>query len=306
MAISTVRARINGSWHSLTYNSGNGKWEASITAPGQTSYNQSGGYYNVTVEATNTAGTTGSANASSLDGLKLYVKETIKPTISIISPTSGAHVSNNKQPIIFKVQDEVNGSGVNKNSIQLKVDGTVISNEEIDFQYTAVGSQLSYYCTYTPTSALSDGLHTIQINASDNDGNNADQKSLSFTIDTVPPSLTVTSPDNDSIFNTSNINVIGYTNDAYSSPVTVTISLNDVDQGSVTVDSGGNFSKQITLIEGKNTIIITATDSAGKSSSTTRSVTLDTSVPVVTSATITPNPVDTGNTMIISVVIEEQ
>ena len=50
---------------------------------------------------------------------------------------------------------------------------------------------------------------------------------------------------------------------------------------------------------------MTATDAAGKASSVTRSVTLDTSVPVIQSAAITPNPVDAGATMVISVVISE-
>jgi hypothetical protein len=36
----------------------------------------------------------------------------------------------------------------------------------------------------------------------------------------------------------------------------------------------------------------------------TKTVTLDSSVPKITAATITPNPVDTGATVIISVVIE--
>ena len=52
------------------------------------------------------------------------------------------------------------------------------------------------------------------------------------------------------------------------------------------------------------TIVITATDAAGKVSTVTRNVTLDTSVPVVKSATITPNPVDAGATMVIAVEIE--
>ena len=36
MAIKTVRAKVNGTWHNLTYNSSTKKWEASITAPGAT------------------------------------------------------------------------------------------------------------------------------------------------------------------------------------------------------------------------------------------------------------------------------
>ena len=59
------------------------------------------------------------------------------------------------------------------------------------------------------------------------------------------------------------------------------------------------------LSDGSHTITITATDAAGKTSTMTRTVTLDTSVPKVASAAITPNPVDAGATMIISVVITE-
>ena len=54
---------------------------------------------------------------------------------------------------------------------------------------------------------------------------------------------------------------------------------------------------------GANVIKVTATDAAGKTSSVTRTVTLDTSVPQITAATITPNPVDAGATMVISVTI---
>lgn len=61
MAIKTVKATINGQTYDLTLNSASGKWEATITAPGKTSYNLAGGYYNVSVEATNEAGTKGSA-----------------------------------------------------------------------------------------------------------------------------------------------------------------------------------------------------------------------------------------------------
>ena len=79
MAIKTVKATINGQTYDLALNSSTGKWEATITAPGKTSYNQAGGYYNVSVVATNEAGTSGSADATTIDGLKLVVKETVAP-----------------------------------------------------------------------------------------------------------------------------------------------------------------------------------------------------------------------------------
>ena len=296
MAISQVRAQVNGQWYTLTLQA-NGKYEASVTAPGATSFNQPGGYYNVTVEATNTAGTTGTADAGTLDGLKLYVKETIAPVITILSPSSGAYVTNNKQPVVFTITDEAGGSGVNLDSVVVKLDGSAVSSGEVT--HSAISNGYSF--TYTPSQALGDGDHTVTVDATDNDGNAATQKSTTFKVDTIPPTLNITSPTEGMITSTAALTVTGTTNDATSSPVTVKVSLNGADQGAVTVGGDGSFSKAITLAEGANVIVVTATDAAGKSSSVTRNVTLDSSVPQIVSATITPNPVDAGQTMLISV-----
>lgn len=305
MAIQQVRAQINGTWHVLTYNAGTGKYEKTITAPNTTSYNVNAGhYYPVTVEATNTAGTVTTKNDT--DGtignsLKLTVKEIVKPTISITSPGAGAYVTNNKQPIIFQLRDEAGGSGINIASLALKIDGgTAVGNGSPGMVCTQITN--GYDCTYTPPTALSDGAHTVTIDVSDFDGNTATQASRSYTIDTVPPVLNITSPTNNFITNTAALVVAGSTNDVTSSAVTITIKLNGVDQGSVPVTSG-NFSKSITLANGANTIVVTATDTAGKVTETTITGTLDTSLPVISNVTITPNPVDSGATMIIAVAV---
>lgn len=297
MAIQQVRAQVNGQWYTLTLNPTNGRYEASITAPGATSFNQPGGYYNVTVEATNTAGTAGTADASTLDGLKLYVKERVAPVITILSPSGGAYVTNNKQPVVFTITDEAGGSGVKLDSVVVKLDGVAVSAGEVT--HSAISNGYSF--TYTPAQALGDGNHTVTVDATDNDGNAATQKSTAFKVDTIPPVLNITFPTEGMITSTAALTVSGTTNDATSSPVKVTISLNDADQGAVTVGGDGSFSKAVTLREGANVIVVTATDAAGKSSSVTRNVTLDTSVPQIVSATITPNPVDAGQTMLISV-----
>lgn len=300
MAIKTVKATINGQTYDLTLNSASGKWEATITAPGKTSYNLAGGYYNVSVEATNEAGTKGSADASTVDGLKLVVKETVAPVITIVSPTSGAYVANSKQPVVFNIVDESGGSGVDISTLVVKQDGTAVASANI----TSTAISNGYSVTYTPSAALSDGSHTVTINCKDHDGNAATEKSTTYTVDTVPPTLNVTSPADGLITAASSVTVAGTTNDATSSPVVITISLNGTDQGTVPVGTGGTFSKVVTLKEGSNTIIVKAKDAAGKESSVTRTVTLDTSVPKIKAATITPNPVDTGKTMVISVTIE--
>ena len=300
MAIKTVKATINGQTYGLALNSSTGKWEATITAPGKTSYNQAGGYYNVSVVATNEAGTSGSADATTIDGLKLVVKETVAPVITIVSPTNGAYVTNSKQPVVFTVVDEAGGSGVDISSLVVKLDSKAVDAATL----TSTAITNGYSVTYTPAAALADGAHTVTIDCKDNDGNAATQKSTSYTIDTVPPTLNVTSPAEGLVTATSSVTVAGTTNDATSSPVTITISLNGEDQGAVTVGANGSFSKTVTLAEGSNTIIVKAKDAAGKESTVTRNVTLDTSVPKIKSATITPNPVDTGATMVISVTIE--
>lgn len=289
MAIKTVKVTINGSEYSLTNSSGN-TWTGTITAPGATSYNETDHEFPVTVTATNDAGTTASDSSYGL-----RVKETVAPVITITSPTSGARVVNNKQPIVFTVIDESGGSGVDISSLVVEQDGTAVASGIVT---TAVTN--GYSVTYTPTTALSDGEHTVTVNCSDNDGNAAAAKTTTYTVDTVPPTLNVTSPADGLITNNASCVVAGVTNDATSSPVTLT-----VNGTAVTVGSNGAFNKTITLVEGANTITVVATDSAGKSSTVTRNVTLNTSSIVISNISITPNPVDTGETMVVSVTVAE-
>lgn len=300
MAIKTVQAIINGQTYNLTYDAASGTYKATLTAPGKTSYNQTGGYYNVTVKATNDAGTTGTADAATLDGLKLVVKETVAPVITIVSPSEGAYVSNSKQPVVFTVVDEADGSGVDLSTLVVKQDGTAVASSAI----TSTPITNGYQVTYTPAAALSDGSHTVTIDCKDHDGNSAAQKSTTYKVDTVPPVLNITAPVAGLVTAASALTIAGTTNDATSSPVTIAIKLNGVDQGAVSVAANGSFTKSVTLAEGENTIVVTATDAAGQTTTVTRTVTLDTSVPKITAATIVPNPVDTGATMVISVTIE--
>lgn len=283
----TVRVQLNGTWTTLTYNSSSGAYEATLTAPGKTSFNETGGVYVVTAEATNTAGTAVTKTAN------LTVKETVKPVITISSPSNGAYIASNQPNIVFTVTDETNGSGVKIDSLSVKIDGRAITS---GITKTAITN--GYSVTVTP-STLSDGSHTVTINCADNDGNRATEKSTTFTVDTVPPVLNVTSPDDGLITNKSTVVVAGTTNDSTSSPVTLT-----VNGKTVSVGSDGSFSTTVTLSEGENTITIEAVDKAGKVSTVTRTVTLDSSTPVIESITITPNPVNTSESMVIRVVVK--
>lgn len=300
MAISKVRVKIHGVWTNLTLN--NGKWTGTITAPSTTSYTQPNKYYPVTIEVTNDAGTVVTKDATDATlgaALRLVVKETMKPTIALVSPSNGAYVTNNKQAIVFKVTDEAAGSGVNLSTVKFKLDNTTYTATSAGMKYTGITN--GYQFTFTPQATITDGKHSITINASDNDGNAATAVTASFTVDTVPPTLTVSSPTTGSITNKSAATVSGKTNDATSSPVSVTITLNGASVGSVTVGSDGSFSKAITLAEGQNTIVVTAKDGAGKTSSVTIKVKLDTTVPKLSSITLTPNPANVSSSVAITV-----
>lgn len=295
MAVKTVKYTFNGTTYDLTYNSSTGKYEATVTAPSTSSYSQTDHKYGGTLVATDQAGnsTTVTETHSTLGAsLKVRVLEKTAPTLAFTYPTSGAFIANSTPKIRFTITDT--GSGVDPSKITLKVDGTAVTS----FTKTAVTN--GYSCAYTPTTALADGQHTIEIGGTDNDGNSATAKSITFKVDTIPPVLTVNNPTNELITNNASLTVSGTTDDATSKPVTV-----KVNNTAVTVNSDGSFSTTITLANGSNTITIVATDKAGKTSTVTRTVTLDTSAPVFKSVTVTPNPVDCGKTFVISVEVTD-
>jgi hypothetical protein len=160
-----------------------------------------------------------------------------------------------------------------------------------------------YRFTFTPQSALKDGAKAIEITAADNDGNAATTVSATFTVDTIPPTLTISEPASGLITNQSNQIIKGITNDATSSPVTVVIV-----HGSKTyepaVDDTGAFTQAVVLTEGTNTIKVTAMDAAGKVTEITLTVSLDTTVPTVKSVVMSPNPANVSGSVVITLEVE--
>ena len=293
MAVKTAQYTFNGQTYNLTYNSTTGKWEATVTAPSKSSYSQTDHVLGGTVKATDVAGNTTTVDQSHATlgtSLKIRVKEKVAPVISITAPSAGAYITNTTPSIEFTVTDADSGVA----SITASIDGTAISS----ITKTAVTG--GYKCTCKPASALKDGSHTISITATDNDGNTSAAKTSTFTVDTVPPTLSITAPAEGLVTNKTTVTVTGKTDDATSKPVTVT-----VNGAAATVGTDGSFSKDVSLTNGANKITIIATDKAGKTTTVVRNVTLDTAAPVIKSITITPNPVDCGKTFIISVEITD-
>lgn len=290
MAISTVKATINGQEYALTSN-GDGTYSATISTPSTSSFNKPDGYYPVSVTATDDAGNTATVDDSTAtigDSLKLVVKETVAPTITVLSPTAGSTIGSAAPTITWNVTDD--DSGVATSTIRIDTGSTITVTG------TAITDGKTY--SYTVPTALADGAHSIYIGATDNDGNVATTVTVAITVDTAPPVLTVLTPASDLVTNQTSLVVSGTTND--DSGVTLT-----VNGSAVTVGSDGSFSTTVTLSEGSNTITVVATDSVGQSVTVTRTVTLDTVAPVFTDVTISPNPVDAGTTYIITVTVSD-
>ena len=156
MAVNIVKATIDGQTYELSYNSTSKKWEATVTAPSRTSFNESNNKFGVTVIATDHAGnsTTKDRTDATLGGsLQLRVLEKTKPTISLTSPSSGARVISATPQIKFNLRDT--GSGVDISSLALKIDsGTAIGNKVTGMTATSVSG--GYNCVYVPQTALNE------------------------------------------------------------------------------------------------------------------------------------------------------
>jgi len=313
MAISAVKVTIDGQEYTLSYNSTSGKYEATLTAPSKSSgSNNSGqgvdigtsaqglGYYPVSVSVSDDAGNVTSVDSTDAtfgNTLRLEVLETDVPVAAITYPTAGARIITAQPTFTFTITDT--GSGVNPTTCYIKIDS------ETAVAVTPSVSAGVASCSYTPATALAEGSHTIEVYGSDYDGNESVHATASFYVDLTAPILNVTAPADNLKTNVAQYTVSGITNDVTSSPVTVVITVGNTDYTPTVDTSTGEFSQVVSLSEGSNTITVVATDSAGLSTTVTRTVILDTVAPTIVSIVITDNPTTTGTSYTIEVEVTD-
>lgn len=238
MALTQVRAKLGEEWVTLTYNEATGRYEGQLT-PSGTSYHQPGGYFPVTVEATNDSGDTATATAETMSALRLVVRETTAPTLTLVSPAPG-YLQTGTPTFVFDATDEAGGSGVDPDSFSLEG----ATAEEIPGGYR-----------FTWTAAWADGPHTITASVEDYDGN-VSTVSGAYTVDTVPPVLYITAPYMRHITDEETVVVVVEAYDGGSGVDSVTI-------GGQAVTGSGAYQRTVPLSVGENTIPIAATDAAG-------------------------------------------
>lgn len=300
MSVQSVTFTVNGQTITLTNSEGN-TWTGNCVAPSTTSWSLADHAYPCSITATDDAGnsTTKDATDATLGAsLKLRVLEKVAPTVTIVYPAAGAYVTASGRPTFEWTLSDAD-SGVDESSVYITLDGDKITSgiTITTDQQTGVKT-----CQYTPAAELAEGSHTYTVGCSDNDGNDGVSASTTFTVDTIRPTLNVSAPVDNLITNLSNVTIEGTTDDATTKPVTVT-----VNSESVTVDpSTGAFSKTMSLSEGSNIFTIVATDTAGNTTTVTRTVIRNTVAPTIVSVTLVPNPADAGATFIVTAVVTDE
>lgn len=251
-----------------------GAW--SLTLPATLS----DGSHTVSARATDAAGNTGAVSP-----VNAFTVDTAAPAAPIIDvPASNALLST-ATPVF-------SGTAEPGSTVTITIDGVVVG--------TVVADVLGRF-SFTPMTALPDGMHTVSATARDTAGNTSPSSmAVSFTTDTTAPAAPViTAPTTGTATNDNTPTLTG-TAEAGS---TVTIRVDGTVVGTATADSMGTFTFTVpmALMDGARVFTATATDAAGNVGPASMPVTLtvDTMPPAAptivspvagsTIATTTPN-----------------
>jgi hypothetical protein len=200
------------------------------------------------VEGTNTITTVATDPAGNFaQDIRAVMLDTVPPELTVDTPSDGDLLNVNL----------VHVSGTAEVGATLAVNGVTVAVDSLG--------------DWAVDLASADGTHTIAAVATDAAGNTA-SASVSVTVDTLAPALSVSAPAY-ALTNLATATVVGTTE----AGAAVT-----VNGATATVGAGGAFSASVTLAEGPNTITVVATDAAGNGATVTKFVTLDTTAPVVT------------------------
>ncbi len=199
----------------------------------------------ISVTATDKAGNTGTTSITiNLD--------TVAPVVAVTSHEDNVYLNT---PTIA-----VSGSLDELNPISVKVNG-------VDAEMTDGSCSLAELL-------LTEGANTVTVTVTDKAGN-VGTTSIVINLDTVAPTVAVTSHENNAYLNTPTISVSGSL--AELNPASVKV--NGLD---AVIAEGGFSLDGLTLTEGVNTIAVTATDKAGNMGTVSIVINLDTVAPVVT------------------------
>ena len=159
-----------------------------------------------------------------------------------------------------------------------EVKGIVLTSSELGtIYYTTDGTTPTTASTVYGGPITVSGNTALKFLAMDIAGNSETPvKSAIYTIDSIPPFLTLSMLPDGALTNNATLNIAGTATD--------NIGLQGVmiSNTTVTVNADGTFSQALKLVNGSNTITTVATDVAGNTTTDVRTIILDQSAPVIT------------------------
>lgn len=184
---------------------------------------------------------------------RTVTRDSLPPQLTVTSPSDNFMTS---QPALVI-------SGSTSQAASLLVNGTSVP--------------LNADGTFSTQTTLKEGANAIQLQVLDSAGNSASQL-LSGVLDTQPPPLSITSPQDGTTTAQPTLSVAG---------VAEAGAIVTVNGSTASVDASGNFSGSIPLVPGKQEVTVVAKDAAGNATQKVLTVTLNASAsPVVLEAPV--------------------
>jgi len=198
------------------------------------------------------------------------------PASTIVSPANSAIISSSITQITGTASD-TGGSGLNKVEVSIQRSS---DNKYWDGS-SWIASQTWRLATGTTTWSLAftpaDGTYIALSKATDN-ANNVETPAAgnTFTYDTVPPTVSISSPVADSVTKGNTITLTSSSSDAVSSPPTCAYQIGSASPVSIGSCNGIVDTLIPGLADGRHTLTLTATDGAGNFNSASVSFVVDT------------------------------
>jgi C1A family cysteine protease len=181
------------------------------------------------------------------------------PTVWITSPAEGEYINQENVTVDWMGSDLTSGVAF----YDVQIDSGL---------WSIVGSATSEAYQF-----LSEGLHIVNVNVTDHAGN-GNSTSVSFTVDTVPPDITITQPPEFHLFNVSDVTVSWTASDTTSGIQYFEVSID----GGGWIDAGLNSNHIFTgLATGIHTVDVKAIDRAGNANTDSVIFYVDTTPPEI-------------------------
>jgi hypothetical protein len=202
--------------------------------------------------------TTGSAATYSTNETRSYCylncSSTVPPTITLISPANNNYTNNNNVTFTFSASDIAGGTM----SCSMYVDGMGPPQTNTSVQEN------------TPTSfteGLADGRHYWNVNCTDQSNNSAVSSTNYFTVITSAPTIALSYPTNNAIFNASTFNFSFVASSTYSPTLSCYLYIDGTLAGSGTVPANATTSLPSPYLTGTHSWQVYCGDLAGNTAS---------------------------------------